>query len=70
MAIQAAAPLTGAVVSRTFFFMTIHEILLLPKEQWQGNTQQLLAETDQTLLTSVDVMFFMYTASIKQVICL
>jgi hypothetical protein len=29
--LQAAAPSTGAVVSRTIFFMTIHVILFSPK---------------------------------------
>lgn len=36
---QAAAPLTGGVVSRTLFFTTIHAILFLPKEHCQGNKQ-------------------------------
>jgi hypothetical protein len=30
--LQAAAPLTGGVVSRTLFFTTTHAILFLPKE--------------------------------------
>lgn len=39
MVLQAAAPLIGGVVSRTLFFTTIHAILLLPKEHFQGNKQ-------------------------------